>query len=335
MAFLRYYGMMPGIVSGHYRDDDGLIDLRALASTANIRFLEETVVSLDVETQHIGLKDGTSLPFDYCSIDTGGISRAESVLDSDSRILDIRPIDRFAAQWRARLDASNDRIIRIAVIGGGAGGVELAFALRNSGEIADRVDVRLICGRQGLLPDHGALTRKFVAQELARQNIRLDERDAQLVNGQLFADTQSIEPVDHIITALGGAAARWPAQSGLAVDEDGFVMVDRYQRSVSHPNILATGDIAARQDRVVPHSGVHAVRTGPVLAANLRSILAGAMPTRSYSPRLSSLYLLSTGNRSAILSYGPIAARGRWVWRLKRWIDKRWVRAYARLAGRS
>jgi NADH dehydrogenase FAD-containing subunit len=110
-------------------------------------------------------------------------------------------------------------------------------------------------------------------------------------------------------------------------------MVDRYQRSVSHPHLLATGDVAERQDRKVPHSGVHAVHAGPVVAANLRSILAGMQPGRSYTPRRASLYLLSTGNRSAILVFGRLAARGRWVWRLKRWIDKRWVRGYARLAG--
>lgn len=333
--YLRYSGMMPGIISGHCRDDHGLIDLPGLAAAAGARFIEQKIVALDAGRKHIELDDGTRVPFDYCSIDTGGVGRAESVLGPDPRILDIRPIDRFAAQWRDRLAASQAGTIDIAIIGGGAGGVELAFAFRNAGVPTQSIRVRLVCGRYGLLPDHGGMAQKFVAQELARQHIVVDERDAHLADGRLFAGADAIEPVHHIIAALGSAAPSWPANGGLAVDAAGFVMVDRYQRSVSHPHILATGDVAARQDRIVPHSGVHAVRAGPTLAANLRSLLVGGAPDRSYSPRFSSLYLLSTGNGSAILSYGPIAARGRWVWRLKRWIDKRWVRAYARLAGRS
>ena len=108
--------------------------------------------------------------------------------------------------------------------------------------------------------------------------------------------------------------------------------MDEYQRSVSHPFVFAAGDCARRVDRVVPHSGVHAVHTGPVLAANLRTALAGREPDRSYRPRPTSLYLLSTGNGQAIASYGALAAQGRWASRLKAWIDKRWLATYAALS---
>jgi NADH dehydrogenase FAD-containing subunit len=88
-------------------------------------------------------------------------------------------------------------------------------------------------------------------------------------------------------------------------------------------------------DRHVPHSGVHAVHTGPVLAANLRAVLSGGEPTRGYTPRAASLYLLSTGNGEAIASYGSFSAQGRWVAMLKAWIDKRWIANYAKLSATS
>ncbi len=331
--YLRYSGMIPGIISGDYHDDEGLIDLPALASAAGVAFIEQKVVSLDADERQVRLDDGSTLVFDLCSIDTGGVGRAETVLGSDPRLLDIRPIDRFVAQWRARIAGSPTASTRIAVIGGGAGGVELAFALRNAAGIAAPADVRLVTGQAGLLPEHGASAQKYAARELVRQHIVVDERDAYIADGELFAGTDALEPVDHIIAAIGSAAPSWPAAAGLAVDGEGFIMVDRYQRSVSHPYVLATGDVAVRQDRLVPHSGVHAVRAGQILAANLTAMIDGVAPSRSYTPRRASLYLLSTGNSSAILIYGRFAARGRWVWWLKRWIDTRWVRAYARLAG--
>lgn len=331
--YLRYSGMVPGILTGDYDSDDGLIDLSALASSAGVDFICQTLVSLDAERRRIVLDDGRTLPFDHCSIDTGGVGQAESVLGFDRRLLDIRPIDHFVSQWSTCVTRSPSETAHIAVIGGGAGGVELAFALRNAAGLGTPPNVRIITGQQGLLPDQDALARKFAAQELERQHIMIDRRDAYLADGTLYAGDEALEPIDDIVAAIGSAAPAWPAQSGLAVNEGGFVLVDRYQRSISHPFILATGDVAARQDRAVPHSGVHAVHAGPVLTANLRSMLAGVEPSRSYTPRRASLYLLSTGNRSAILVYGRFAARGRWAWWLKRWIDKRWVRAYARLAG--
>jgi NADH dehydrogenase FAD-containing subunit len=116
--------------------------------------------------------------------------------------------------------------------------------------------------------------------------------------------------------------------SGLATDAAGFIAVDAHQRSTSHPQIFAAGDVAARADRALAHSGVHAVFAGPVIAANLRRALAGAAPQRSYHPRLNSLYLLNTGDGRAIASYGPFAAEGRWVLALKHAIDKRWIAKY-------
>jgi NADH dehydrogenase FAD-containing subunit len=140
-----------------------------------------------------------------------------------------------------------------------------------------------------------------------------------------------LEPHDLIVAALGSAAPDWPRAGGLAVDDEGFIAVDRYQRSVSHPNVFATGDVAARQDTEVAHSGVHAVMAGPVLAQNLRSVLSGRRPRAVYRPRKMSLYLISTGNGSAILSYGPLAAQGGWVAKLKHSIDNRWISQYASL----
>jgi len=73
---------------------------------------------------------------------------------------------------------------------------------------------------------------------------------------------------------------------------------------------------------------------GPHLARNLRAVMQGGAPTAVYKPRAASLYLLSTGNGGAILSYGPLSAQGRWVAKLKHAIDKRWISQYASLTGR-
>jgi hypothetical protein len=63
--------------------------------------------------------------------------------------------------------------------------------------------------------------------------------------------------------------------------------------------------------------------------------VAGDVPQATYRPRRHSLYLLNTGDGSAIASYGPLSAEGRWVLALKHRIDKAWIGQYAALAARQ
>lgn len=67
------------------------------------------------------------------------------------------------------------------------------------------------------------------------------------------------------------------------------------------------------------------------MAANLRQVLSGEEPRRSYRPRKFSLYILSTANEEAIAVYGPVATKAEWAADLKAWIDKRWLASYAKL----
>ncbi len=328
--FLRYSGTVPGWIAGEYAPEDGLVDVEALAKRAGAEFITDRCIAIDPAVRSVMTQNSGLIAFEICSIDTGGVGRAARVLGDDPRIADVRPIDAFAERVREWSQTSEAR--RVAVIGGGAGGTELAFGLCNRRGGNSKPEVTLFTGSDGLLPGFGARARSLVQAELTAQGIDVATDNARIENGQLLAGSHSLEPVDLIIAAIGSGAPDWPAADGLATDTQGFIAVDAQQRSLSHPHIFAAGDIASRQDRHVPRSGVHAVHTGPVLAANIRAAANGQMPSRTYHPRPASLYLISTGNGSAIAAYGGLAAKGRWAAKLKRWIDKRWLASYARLS---
>ncbi|QDH34120.1 FAD-dependent oxidoreductase [Porphyrobacter sp. YT40] len=327
---LRYSGMVPGWLAGQHERDEGRVDLAALAARAGVEWIAGRCVTLDPQARTVTTDSGTAIAFDLASLDTGGVGRAAAVLGDDPRILDIRPIEGFVeriTRWR------HPR--RVVVAGGGAGGVELAFALRNLAAAETRPEVALVAGEGGLLPGFSQAVRGRVAAALMRQGIALHLSDAQIARGAIRAGETSLEPAELIVAALGSAAPEWVRASGLAVDDRGFMLVDAHQRSVSHPHIFAAGDVAARADRKLAHSGVHAVFAGPVLAANLRAALAGKPPRRSYHPRWNNLYLMNTGDGRAIASYGSLSAEGRWVLALKHRIDKRWIAQYARLVDQA
>jgi len=321
---LRYSGMVPGWIAGQYDRDDGLVDLAPLAERAGAQLLLGRCTGIDPEACWIKTGGGQVLEYDVASFDTGGVGQAQALLGSDERLLDIRPIDRFVERLE---EHSNSQ--RIAIVGGGAGGVEVAFALRNRDASGPKPEITLIAGDDGPLPNFSAGVRRKVARSLRVQGIEVVEENAVLSSGTLQTNSGSLEPIDVIIAALGSGAPDWPVAGGLATDPHGFIVVDANQRSISHKNVFAVGDVAARQEGDVAHSGVHAVMAGPILAQNLRSVLSGSVPRAVYRPRWASLYLLSTGDGSAILSYGPLSAQGSWVAKLKHNIDNRWISQYA------
>lgn len=331
-AFFTYSGMVPGWVAGEYLLGEGRIDLVRLADKAGAMLLLDHCTAIEPDLRICTLASGEGLAFRWAALDTGGVGRGAQVLGNDPRLIDVRPIAEFMAglaRWR---EENRSGAERLAVVGGGAGGVELAFGLRNMVGLAAPCEVTLVTGSGGLLPGFAGRMRHLAARELAREGIAVREADASIIGGALHAGACSLEPLDLIVAATGSAAPRWPGEGGLACDPSGFVAVDSHQRSLSHPHILAGGDLAASTNPRVVRSGVHAVRAGPVVAANLRALTKGEEPHARYRPRPASLYLLNTGQGAALASYGAWAAHGRWAHWLKQRIDTRWIAAYAKLA---
>ncbi|MGH8734678.1 MAG: selenide, water dikinase SelD, partial [Burkholderiales bacterium] len=69
------------------------------------------------------------------------------------------------------------------------------------------------------------------------------------------------------------------------------------------------------------------MRAGSVLADNLRRTLTGR-PLRQFRPQREALYLVSTGERSAVGTRNGLVFGGRWVWRWKDWIDRRFMQKF-------
>ncbi|MBA2723735.1 MAG: FAD-dependent oxidoreductase, partial [Methylibium sp.] len=182
-----------------------------------------------------------------------------------------------------------------------------------------------VCGDAGLLPGHAAAVRRRARHWLVRRGVALLSGPAVPQSGDALhlADGSSLR-ADALIAATGAQPAAWLAQSGLALTGSGQVEVDACQRSVSHAAVFAAGDVSQRGNGALASSGVHAVRAGPVLAHNLLASLHDA-PLRSWRPRGRSLYLLSTGQRHALMSYGPFSLSGGWVWRWKDHIDRAFI----------
>ena len=185
--------------------------------------------------------------------------------------------------------------------------------------------VTLVCGEH-LLSGFNPRFQQRVMKQLYRHGIRMvQERATDYRDGQLSTATDSLT-MDAVIAATGVMGSAWTAATDLQTIDNGFIAVNTLQQSVSHPNVFAVGDVATRVDEDMAHSGVHAVRGGAIEADNLLAYLRGE-PMQKYQPKTRTLYLLSCGDKYAIGSWGKFSVQGRWVWYLKRQIDKRFINA--------
>ena len=326
-----YSGMLPGWIAGHYALDACVAALRPLAEAAGVSLVEDTVTGLDPQRRIVRCASTGDLAYDVVSLDIGAQVDDASLLATTSTLLPIRPIERFISEWPRFLERCIvGHRARIAVVGGGAAGIELALAMRHrlSNVLPDdAVQMLLVAGR-GLLEGHGQAVVRKVRRALDRHAVAVRETYAAGCDGGVvFPDEQGFA-ADLVVAATGVRPPAWLAGTGLALAKDGFLAAGAGQQSVSHPQVFAGGDIATRLDRPHAKSGVYAVRAGPVLAKNLHRALTGQPPT-AYAPQRRSLYLLSTGPQSAIASWNGWTAEGQWVWRWKDWIDRRFMEQYA------
>ena len=327
-----YSGMLPGWIAGHYAIESCAIALDALAARAHVTFHETAGVGLDPERNGLRCADGTALTFDMLSIDTGPMPALDTLPGSTQHALPIRPIEQFIAAWPALIDRMLGRCRRfdLVILGGGAAGVELAFAIGHRATVDGWSDLRLTLVGSDDLPLEGAppALRRRAAALLAQRGIawRGKCRASRIEPGQMHFEVGDALDFDACLIVTGAAAPAWPKRSGLATDERGFIRVGPTLQSVSHPHILAAGDVAAYHEER-PKSGVYAVRAGPILAENLRALCAGR-PLRNWAPQRRALYLISTGDRHALASWGRWAWSGDWVWHWKDWIDRRFMRHF-------
>jgi selenide,water dikinase len=192
----------------------------------------------------------------------------------------------------------------------------------------------LFQGNDLLLPQHPARAARAFQEALHQRGIavRLNARVVASDEKGLRLDGGEIVACDAVLWATDAAPPPLLRTSGLALNDDGFLLVNDTLQSISDPAVFGTGDcVAFRSYPELPKNGVHAVREGGVLFENVAAFLH-ERPLQAFRPQRFTLNLLNTADGQAILSYGPIAWKSGWARRLKDRIDRRWMAMFNQLA---
>jgi len=343
-----YSGMLPGYVAGHYDYDEVHIDLSRLAAFAGARLYRDEVIGIDRTNQKVICKNRPAVPYDQLSINIGSTPQLQGVPGAAEHAVAVKPIRNFNDRWLCLLERVKNHVgnTTVAVVGAGAGGVELLlamqFRLRNEltrlGRNPDELTFHLLTSSDTILPTHNAGVRNRFDAVLAQRGVQV-HRQAEVtrvdkrVNGPgsagvLTTSTGQELQADEIIWVTRAGGAAWLKNTGLQLDAEGFIEVKDTLQTINDPLIYAAGDIASMVNFKLEKAGVFAVRQGKPLTENLRRAVGGTA-LEAYRPQTNWLALISTGDKYAVASRAWLGFAGAWVWQWKDWIDQRFMRKFS------
>ena len=328
-----YSGMLPGTVAGLYTADEMEIDLYRLLPGCGAKLIVAEAVGLNVDKREIHLRNRPPIRFDVASIGIGSEPAGREIWGNAEEVLSIKPM----ATFRVRLDARLARLkdarhlpADIVVVGAGAAGTEVALCLSEMLSAA-KFDARItiVNAHATILNGYEPSTIRLAMSACERSGVAVvtGKHATAFNDGHLHFNDQSSLKADVVIWATRAAPPQSLEKFDLPKAADGFLAVQRTLQSVNAAPVFAVGDSGTIIDDPVPKAGVYAVREGPVLWKNIRNHFSGR-PLVEYEPQRSFLSLLATGDGRAIGQYKGKAFEGRWVWKWKDHVDRKFMRMY-------
>ncbi|MBU6296044.1 MAG: selenide, water dikinase SelD, partial [Planctomycetes bacterium] len=327
-----YSAMVPGHIGGDYTADEVSIDLAKVCHAAGARLVVGEVEGIDPVNRQVKVSGRPYLRYDALSVSLG----SRPWMPPGETAGAMRPLGELVSRIERADALLRDRPgpVRWVVVGGGASGCEIALAIRKRLGVHPGFELSLVHANDRLVPGFpakasGRLREAFEGRGVA---LHLGRRVTGLAGKSLQLDDGSRIPFDEVIWATSASAPDLYSESGLTTDGDGFIVVDDFLRSVSHPEVFATGDGAShRSHPALPKNGVHAVRQGKVLWANLLATLM-ERPLHRWNPQWATLSLLNTADGDALATWGPLTAKGSFWRRMKDRIDRRWMGMFSGLS---
>lgn len=332
-AVATYSGMLPGSLTGQYPPHRMEIDLASLARAARTELVVEPARYIDVENRKVHFESARPVPFDVLSIGVGSVPAMNGVRLLGGAFVPIKPMQSFLMRLYERIGTLAQQRrrdgVRVTVAGGGVGGIELTLCLPSYlGRIAGGPPRTI-----ALVDAHDHIGSGLSPRAVRKVESLLGQRAVHVITGtkvagvtdeEVYLDDGSRMAADAVVWAAGAAAPPLVNNIALPKDPQGFLLTRDTLQSTGADDVFAVGDTGTVEGHNLPKAGVHAVREGPVLWRNIRSLLRGR-PLRRYAPQADFLRLLNTGDGKALMDYKGWALHARWCWFLKDWIDTRFV----------
>lgn len=327
LPYYTHTAMLPGWMAGHQGLDACHIDLQPLIQAAGVHWIQDRVISVAASHRRLQTTRHQALRYDVLSLNCSGTNDTQGLQPLEQRLLTATPSARLVTHWPTILQqAAHQPGFTLAIIGGESTAVEMALAAQHAfAQHQAQARVHLIVGHHGLLDSHSRSVQRRAKACLQHANITIHRQQAIGLQQGLLLSNGATLPVHAAIAATPVLPPDWLLTSGMQRDEQGYLVVNAAQQSVSHPHIFAAGTICRRKDLAPNNERPHAINTpGRVLANNLHATLVDS-PLRAWIPRTSAPTWLTCGGQQAIVSWGMWSAQGRWLWQWQQRHHHRWI----------
>ncbi|MEG4826863.1 FAD-dependent oxidoreductase [Microcoleus sp. F8-D3] len=233
-----YSGMLPGHVAGFYNYDQCHIDLRSLAEFSGCQLLVDRAIAIDLNKNLVICQTRPPVNFDVLSVDIGSTPATLSVPGAAEYAIAAKPVPEFLASWNQlifEMQNHPQKPLRIAIVGGGAGGVELALNMQsrlgkeegfgneqctgfNGGILRyskkrkrekgrgkkEELEIHLFHSGAELMPAHNHRVRRRLQEILIIRGIQLHLKEKVCAVKKIERETNTQFPTDYQISCKSG-----------------------------------------------------------------------------------------------------------------------------------
>jgi NADH dehydrogenase len=220
-----------------------------LLQGTGIQFHQAAVSTIDINKKTVQLQDKSELNYDRLVLALGGETPLDLVPGAASHAYPFRTItDAYRLEERLRvLEAANPEKIRVAIVGAGYSGVELACKLAD--RIGEKGRFRLIEIADQILRTSPEFNREAAKKALDSKGVFIDLETKVAAIDQ---DSISLEyknqvdtiPVDLVIWTVGTKVSPVVKTLPLKQNQRGQITTTAQLQAIEHPDIFALGDLA-------------------------------------------------------------------------------------------
>jgi demethylphylloquinone reductase len=241
------------VVTGELQAWEIAPEFREILASTNIQFVQDSVSQINLEQQRILLSSGQTLTYDQLVLALGGETPNDQVPGAAAYAIPFRSLadaQRLEEKLQ-QLETSDQDKIRVAIVGAGPSGVELACKL--SDRLGRRGRVRLIDRHDQILRNAAPFSRQAAQQALEQRRVWLDlETDITQVQSDrlclAFRDQVDEIPVDIVMWTVGNVVPHVIQQLNLPKNERGQLLTTPTLQVVNQPMVFALGDLAECRD---------------------------------------------------------------------------------------
>ena len=322
-----YLPRLHEVLSGKLREEDLRLPLEPVFRVLGIRFRHGTVEAVDAENRRVRV-DGAWLPYDFLILALGSEVDDAGVPGAGRHGTAFKSLEQVhrARERLLALETGPAEHPPVVIVGGGLEGVEVAGDLLDAlGSAAS--GVVLVEARSRLLPDlpeaAGRLARRVL--EARGATLCLGTRTVRVTEDRVCLSDGKRLPYGLLVWAGGVRPPEILRDSGLALDEGGWLAVDPCLRSRSHPEVLGAGDVIGIAPGQWQRRASHALDQGGLAALNVHAAISGYRPMR-YVPRFRPV-LFSLGETTGVMVIGENVRSGAELLGLKRrLLEVHWAR---------